>query len=231
MWLYQMTLRLILFLITVNFTWTRTATLINLGQGRCGEETELVCSGTGTFTWNIRKDSIIVADPAQLHDDIKYSVSVTSTSVTLTIHNTDVSDLGEYSCEVAYDGRSQANATLASVTSGKRLQLTVDKLFPASVSAVLSVNAMVRGGGANTPGAPQLANSITEESKLILRVDEGKPATVSCTSSGFEEDLLQLFISRRRRRLKRTGRYLCYSSAVSAAVASVCFSGWRCSVG
>ncbi|XP_052819322.1 synaptogenesis protein syg-2-like isoform X2 [Mya arenaria] len=246
MWLYQMTLRLILFLITVNFTWTRTATLINLGQGRCGEETELVCSGTGTFTWNIRKDSIIVADPAQLHDDIKYSVSVTSTSVTLTIHNTDVSDLGEYSCEVAYDGRSehkqlqfecQANATLASVTSGKRLQLTVDKLFPASVSAVLSVNAM--GGGASsvpsqvsrfcknsntyrnytickwtssslpdgqytysivvstptsttrtgtfemyTPGAPQLANSITEESKLILRVDEGKPATVSCTSSG-----------------------------------------------
>ncbi|WAR05459.1 hypothetical protein MAR_020828 [Mya arenaria] len=80
---------------------------IALEVGRCGEDTKIVCSGTDTFAWNIRKNGYQIAGKGSLPDTTKYSVREYPTNVVLTIHNTSVNDGGSYNCEVANDGRSE----------------------------------------------------------------------------------------------------------------------------
>ncbi|WAR06065.1 hypothetical protein MAR_021434 [Mya arenaria] len=112
---------------------------IALEVGRCGEDTKIVCSGTDTFAWNIRKNGYQIAGKGSLPDTTKYSVREYPTNVVLTIHNTSVNDGGSYNCEVANDGRSetkdlQLNCSLSFILSNETVTL---KCYTASDSCIL----------------------------------------------------------------------------------------------
>ncbi|XP_052803441.1 uncharacterized protein LOC128233681 isoform X2 [Mya arenaria] len=117
---------------------------IALEVGRCGEDTKIVCSGTDTFAWNIRKNGYQIAGKGSLPDTTKYSVREYPTNVVLTIHNTSVNDGGSYNCEVANDGRSetkdlQLNCSLSFVISSQILsnETVTLKCYTASDSCIL----------------------------------------------------------------------------------------------
>ncbi|XP_052806588.1 uncharacterized protein LOC128235834 [Mya arenaria] len=125
--------------LTVSICVIFAKTEISLDVGTCGNNTTLTCSGSGTFSWDIQKGYELLVGKGDVLEETKYSVIVSSTSVKLTIHNTDISDIGIYACEVAYDGRSNAvqlqfdcpasNIT-ATVNNLGRVELSTDRLYP-----------------------------------------------------------------------------------------------------
>ncbi|WAR05872.1 hypothetical protein MAR_021241 [Mya arenaria] len=114
--------------LTVSICVIFAKTEISLDVGTCGNNTTLTCSGSGTFSWDIQKGYELLVGKGDVLEETKYSVIVSSTSVKLTIHNTDISDIGIYACEVAYDGRT-SNIT-ATVNNLGRVELSTDRLYP-----------------------------------------------------------------------------------------------------
>ncbi|XP_060568885.1 hemicentin-1-like, partial [Ruditapes philippinarum] len=112
--------------------------------GNCGDDTNLTCQVTGnigTISWIVGGTSIVINGGAVVPDDHnKYTESKQASSFTLTINNTDSSDEGYYKCRNGFNDsqdkhlniQCKASSATHSITRGKKVQITVDKLYPAS---------------------------------------------------------------------------------------------------
>ncbi|XP_060607475.1 uncharacterized protein LOC132759677, partial [Ruditapes philippinarum] len=121
-----------------------TATIQVPSAGNCGDDTVLSCQVTGSISstgWSgLKRTLVINGVVVRPEDNNKYTETRRTSPFTLTIHNTDITDEGDYRCSNGFD-KSQpkrinieckASSASHSVTSGKKVQITVDKLYPAS---------------------------------------------------------------------------------------------------
>ncbi|XP_060563533.1 cell adhesion molecule 2-like [Ruditapes philippinarum] len=116
----------------------------------CGDDTVLTCQVTGnigTLSWyGLSRYLVINGLISRPEDNNKYTETRGTSSFTLTIHNTDFNDGGYYKCrnDFEYSGlkylniECKASSATHSVTSGKKVQITVDKLYPASPTLTVS---------------------------------------------------------------------------------------------
>ncbi|XP_060588057.1 hemicentin-1-like [Ruditapes philippinarum] len=121
-----------------------TSTIQVPSAGNCGDDTVLTCQVTGNigFTgwYGINRDLVANGVAVRPEDNNKYTDSKGTSSFTLTIHNTNITDGGDYKCRNGFDESQlkrlniecKASSATHSVTSGKEVQITVDKLYPVS---------------------------------------------------------------------------------------------------
>ncbi|XP_053372613.1 hemicentin-1-like isoform X1 [Mercenaria mercenaria] len=120
--------------------------------GKCGNETVLRCdvdSKIESTAWYNSTDAFIINGTAVKPEDWnKYKETRGTLSFNLTIHNTSISDEGYYRCgnnfyrssSVRLKIECQASASVLAVTNGKKVVITVDKLYPASPTLIVSFN-------------------------------------------------------------------------------------------
>ncbi|XP_060600120.1 V-set and immunoglobulin domain-containing protein 10-like [Ruditapes philippinarum] len=121
-----------------------TTTILVPSAGNCGDNTVLTCQFTGsigyTSWYGLNKDIVINGGVVRPEDNNKYTETRRTSSLTLTIHNTSITDEGDYKCKNGFDESQlkrlnvecKASSATHSVTSGKKVQITVNKLYPAS---------------------------------------------------------------------------------------------------
>ncbi|XP_060575286.1 protein amalgam-like [Ruditapes philippinarum] len=124
-----------------------TLTIQVPSAGNCGDDTVLTCQFTGKIAasigWYGLNRSLVTVRP---EDNNKYTETIGTSSFTLTIHNTDITDGGDYRCKNGFDQSQfkrlkiecKASSATHSVTSGKKVQITVDKLYPASPTLTIT---------------------------------------------------------------------------------------------
>lgn len=146
-----------------------TITLTVPKAGNCGDDTVLTCHVTGSvgFTgWHGLNRSLVqngaVVRP---EDSNKFTETRGSTSFTLTIHNTDINDWGEYRCQNGFDQSQpvhlnlecKASSAVVSVTDEKKVIITVDKLYPSSPT--FSTSFKTGNTGVTLPGSRTCSSS------------------------------------------------------------------------
>ncbi|XP_060588060.1 uncharacterized protein LOC132743546 [Ruditapes philippinarum] len=150
----NLTISLLIFGIFISFS-DGTATIQVPIAGNCGDDTVLTCQVTGnignTGWFGFNRDIVLNGGVVRPEDNNKYTETRGTSSFTLTIHNTDITDEGNYKCSNGFDEtplkrlniECKASSSKHIVTRGKKLQITIDKLYPASQTLTATIKRQV----------------------------------------------------------------------------------------